>query len=79
MENSMETNISKAKRLEEIGEFWDNHSLGDYWDKTKKVEFSVRAKKRHRITIEPELYDKIVNRHHFKGFGGGDQDFARVF
>jgi len=66
-ENKIKTSISKAKTLEEIGEFWDNHSLADYWDKTKEVEFNVRAQKRHRITIEPELYDKILNRSHTKG------------
>ncbi|MEA2061327.1 MAG: CopG family antitoxin [Thermodesulfobacteriota bacterium] len=65
--NRIETSISKAGTLEEIGEFWDNHSLGDYWDKTREVEFNVRAKKRHRIIIEPELFDKIVNRSHMKG------------
>ena len=44
-ENNIKTCISKAKTLEEIGEFWDNHSLADYWEKTKEVEFNVRAKK----------------------------------
>ena len=24
---------------EEIGEFWDTHSLADYWDETHEVEF----------------------------------------
>ena len=26
---------------EEIGEFWDTHSLADYWDETHEVEFEV--------------------------------------
>ena len=26
---------------EEIGEFWDTHSLADYWDETHEVEFQV--------------------------------------
>ena len=25
---------------EEIGKFWDTHSLADYWDETHEVEFS---------------------------------------
>lgn len=37
------TNISKARTAEEIGAFWDEHSLADFWDKTHEVEFKVRA------------------------------------
>ena len=29
---------------EEIGEFWDTHSLADYWDETHEVEFRVNLK-----------------------------------
>ena len=29
---------------EEIGEFWDTHSLADYWDETHEVEFQVNLK-----------------------------------
>ena len=29
---------------EEIGEFWDTHSLADYWDETHEVEFEVNLK-----------------------------------
>ncbi|MDE0685985.1 MAG: hypothetical protein OXI63_23920 [Candidatus Poribacteria bacterium] len=32
---------------EEIGEFWDTHSLADYWDETQEVEFQVNLKSRH--------------------------------
>ena len=31
---------------EEIGEFWDTHSLADYWDETHEVEFKVNLKLR---------------------------------
>ena len=30
--------------LEDIGEFWDTHSLVDYWDETHEVEFQVNLK-----------------------------------
>ena len=30
--------------LEEIGEFWDTHSLADYWDETYEVEFRINLK-----------------------------------
>jgi hypothetical protein len=46
------TNISNARSLEEIAEFWDTHSLADYWDQTHEVEFEVQAKRRNRTTLE---------------------------
>jgi len=36
------TSISKARTLEEIADFWDTHSLADYWDQIYEVEFKVR-------------------------------------
>lgn len=51
-----QTSISKANTLEEVAEFWDNHSLADYWDETHEVEFEIRAKQRRRITLDPDVY-----------------------
>ena len=59
-EINKKTSISNASSLEEIGEFWDNHSLADHWDQTEEVDFKIRAKKRRRIAIDPELFDKIT-------------------
>lgn len=53
------TPISGARTPEEIGEFWDSHSLADYWDETHEVEFEVRAKRRRRITLDPEIYAEL--------------------
>lgn len=53
------TSISKAQTLEEIADFWDTHSLADYWDQTHEVEFEVRAKRRRRVTLTPEIYEKV--------------------
>ena len=50
------TSISKARTLEEIADFWDTHSLDDYWDQTQEVTFEVRAQRRRRITLDPEVY-----------------------
>ena len=36
---------------EEIGEFWDMHSLADYWDETHEVEFQVNLKSRQRYGL----------------------------
>ncbi|MEK7395777.1 MAG: CopG family antitoxin [Candidatus Poribacteria bacterium] len=53
------TSISKAKTSNEIADFWDSHSLDDYWDQTHEVEFELRAKRRRRITLTPEIYEQI--------------------
>ncbi|MBI1926970.1 hypothetical protein HYR99_22345 [Candidatus Poribacteria bacterium] len=53
------TSISKAQTLEEIADFWDTHSLADYWEQTHEVEFEVRAKRRQRVTLTPEVYEQI--------------------
>ena len=53
------TSISKASTLEQTGEFWDAHSLADYWDQTHEVEFEVRVKRRRRITLDPEVYAQV--------------------
>lgn len=58
-EEAQHTSISKAKTIDEIAEFWDTHSLADYWNLTHEVEFEVRAHRRHRITIDPEVYAQL--------------------
>lgn len=47
------TSISRARTLEAIAEFWDTHSVADYWEQTQEVEFDVRAQRRHRVTLDP--------------------------
>ena len=39
---------------EEIGEFWDTHSLADYWDETHEVEFQVNLKSDQNQTLSDE-------------------------
>jgi hypothetical protein len=53
------TSISKAKSIEEIGDFWDTHSLADHWDETREASFTVRATRRRRVTIDPDVYGQI--------------------
>jgi hypothetical protein len=52
-----ETSISQVRSLKEIGEFWDTHSLVDYWDQTHEVEFEVRSQPRRRVTLDLEVFD----------------------
>ena len=37
---------------EEIGEFWDTHSLADYWDETHEVEVQVNLKSRQDLSSD---------------------------
>lgn len=59
--------ISQAETLEEIGEFWDTHSLDDYWDETHEVQFEVRAEQRRRVTVEPNIYRELENEARVRG------------
>ncbi len=53
------TSISKARTLEEIADYWDTHSLADHWEKTHEVNFEVRMQRKCRVTLTPEIYEKI--------------------
>lgn len=53
------TSISKAHTPEEIADFWETHSLDDYWDQTHEVEFEIRTTRRRRGTLEPEVYARV--------------------
>jgi hypothetical protein len=61
------TSISQASSLPEISEYWDTHSLDDHWDQTQEVEFEVRAERRRRVTLDPEIYTKIEDRARLRG------------
>ena len=61
------TSVSRARTLEEIGDFWDSHSLANHWDETHEVQFEVRAKRRRRVTLEPEVYNGIEEQARARG------------
>src|SRR4051794_5210966 len=48
------TSISQAHTLEEIADFWDAHSLDDYWERTHEAAFEVRAKQRRRVALDEQ-------------------------
>ena len=52
------TSISKASTYEEIGEFWDTHSITDYEDQIYEVDFKVRKPVRHTIVLKREEYER---------------------
>jgi hypothetical protein len=35
------SSISRALTYQDTGEFWDTHSLADYWDQTEPAEFEI--------------------------------------
>ncbi len=61
------TSISKAATIEEIAEFWDTHSLADYWEQTHEVEFEVSAERRRRVTLDPDIYERLTTQAHRRG------------
>jgi hypothetical protein len=61
------TSISKARSLEEIADFWDTHSLADYRDQTHEVTFAVRAQRRRRITLDPDVYAQVEAQAYTRG------------
>ena len=66
-EDTSITSISKAHTLDEIADYWDTHSLSDHWDETHEVEFEVRAKRRHRVTLDPDVYSRLAAQAHARG------------
>jgi hypothetical protein len=55
------TSISKASSYQEIGEFWSEHDLTDFWDKTKPVEFEVDIQSEKRYyPLERDLAEEIT-------------------
>ncbi len=67
MAKSKTTPLSKARSEPEIGEFWDTHSLSDYWDETEALELQVRARPRHRITVDPDVFVQIKEQARING------------
>lgn len=51
--------ISQRHTLDEIAELWDTHSLADYWEETEEVQFTVRAKRRRRVVMDPDVYQQV--------------------
>ena len=44
----------------EAAEFWDTHSLADYWDQTKEVKGRIDVGRKVYVTaLEPNLFKKL--------------------
>jgi hypothetical protein len=66
-DNARQTPISKAQTLDEVADYWDTHSLADHWDQTHEARFEDRAKRRRRITLDPEVYSAIEAQARIRG------------
>lgn len=54
------SSISNARSYEEMGEYWDTHSVDEVWDRTEPVEFEIDIKsERHYYPIERDLSKKL--------------------
>lgn len=58
---SADKQIPGMNSYEEIAEFWDTHSLADYWEQTERVEFELdpQARRRYLAALDPELLQRI--------------------
>ena len=43
--------IPEFKSYDEMAEFWDTHSLSDYWDQTEPAEFEILSHARLRYSV----------------------------
>ncbi len=48
--------------MAEAAEFWDTHSLADYWEETQEVEIEVRAPRRRWVPLAAELSTQMAER-----------------
>jgi len=54
------TAISGASSYREIGEFWDEHDLSEYWDKTRDVQMEVDIQSSTTyVPVESSLAERL--------------------
>jgi hypothetical protein len=54
---------------EEMAEFWDTHSLADYWDQTEpaELEISAQARRRYLVPVDRDLLVKAQEQARTRG------------
>ena len=53
--------------VEAAADFWDTHSLSDYWDQTHEVQIEVRAQRRRRVALDPEVWERVIQQARVRG------------
>jgi hypothetical protein len=61
------TPISGATTPREIADYWDSHSLDDSWDDGHDASFELRAQRRHRVTLSPEIHARLNKEAQLRG------------
>jgi hypothetical protein len=53
--------IPAFNSYEEMAEFWDTHSLDDYWDQTEPATFDVApdARRRYLVAVDGEVLARV--------------------
>ena len=49
------------QELQATAEFWDTHSLADYWDQTEPADFEVapEARRRYLVAVDREVLARV--------------------
>jgi len=54
--------------IAEAAEFWDTHSLADYWDLTEEADLTTNLQQRHYlVALAPQLAEKLAAEAHKQG------------
>ena len=53
--------IPPCNSYEEMAEFWDTHSLADYWDQTEHANFEIapEARRRYLVAVDREVLARV--------------------
>jgi len=66
---SEDKKIPDMKNYDQMGEFWDTHSLADYWQQTEPAEFTVSGDLRSRyfVPLDSDLLTRLNRIAHQRG------------
>jgi len=53
--------IPEMNRYDEIAEFWETHSLADYWEEMEAAEFEIdpNTRRLYLIALDPGLIRRV--------------------
>ena len=58
--NDVKTSVSQSQSDQEIGDYWDDHDLGEVWEQTENADFVVSGQaKTTYYAIENTLSQKL--------------------
>lgn len=66
---SNDKHIPEFISYEEMADFWDTHSLVDYWDQTEpaEFEFSPNARRRYLVSVDREILSRVQRAARIRG------------